>query len=46
MASYKEGVVMAKKKTAWDKERKKQMKALRAIKGKGYVPHKETKFKF
>lgn len=32
--------------TKWDKERKKQMKELQAIKGKGYVPHKETKFKW
>jgi hypothetical protein len=29
---------MPKKKSAWDKERSKQMKELKRIKGKGYMP--------
>jgi len=37
---------MAKKKASWAKERAKQMKELKAIHNKGYMPHKETKFKF
>lgn len=36
---------MVKKQSKWDKERARQMKELRAIKGKGHQPHKETKYK-
>ncbi len=36
---------MAKRKANWDKEKKRQLKELKAIRGKGYMPHKETKFK-